>query len=56
MGDRCISCKYAEWDYFEYYGGGRESFIESCKKCHDMDTEDCDDCEDYIEREMDYDR
>lgn len=51
MSDRCFSCKHAEWDYFEYYGTNRKDwFVEGCKKCHDIDTEDCDNCEDYEEK------
>jgi len=56
MSDRCINCKYAEWDYFEYYGTTRKDwFVEGCEKCNDIDT-DTEDCEDYEEREVDYDR
>lgn len=52
--DKCETCKYAEWDYFEYYGTTQKNwFVEDCEKCNDIDTEDC---EDYEEREVDYDR
>ena len=51
--DKCETCKYATTDYEDYYGGGREYFVEGCEKCNDIDTEDC---EDYEEREVDYGR
>lgn len=37
---KCDTCKYALWDYEEYYGTTRrEYFIAGCKK--DMDGTDC---------------
>lgn len=28
----CENCKYADHDYYEYYGGARQWFICGCKK------------------------
>lgn len=28
----CKNCKYAIWDYEEYYGGGKEWFVTDCRK------------------------
>lgn len=55
--DRCIDCKYATHDYFEYYGTTRkEWFVDGCEKGNDVGEDDLEYCEDYEEREVDYDR
>lgn len=33
---KCEDCKYATWDYEEYYGGKRQYFVDGCKK--DLDN------------------
>lgn len=33
----CFDCEYAEFDYFEYFGGYRESFVSGCKLERDPD-------------------
>ena len=45
--DNCFSCIYAEWDYFEAYGGQRRYFVDGCKK--DCDIENSEDCKEYEE-------
>ena len=38
MDSLCETCKYAEWDYEEYFGGGRQYFVCGCKKDpHEID-------------------
>ena len=41
----CEDCIYATYDYFEYYGGAKQYFIDGCKK--ECDIENSDDCEEY---------
>lgn len=46
----CKDCKYAIWDYEEYYGNVRRAFIDGCAK--DLDdpdgfTEECEGYEEY---------
>ena len=46
----CKDCKYAIWDYEEYYGNVRRAFIDGC--ANDLDdpdrfTEECDGYEEY---------
>lgn len=45
----CRDCKHADWDYVEYYGGGRNKycFVSDCKLGND--EEDCDDFEEYLD-------
>ena len=49
----CNDCKYAIWDYEEYYGNVRRAFIDGCRK--GLDDPDADeyeeDCEGYEEYE-----
>ena len=42
----CRSCKYALWDYEEYYGGKRRYFVDDCKWNETTET-----CEQYEEDE-----
>ena len=44
--NRCASCKYALWDYEEYYGGKRRYFVDDCKWGETPET-----CEQYEEDE-----
>lgn len=44
----CENCKYATWDYEEYYGGGRQYFVDGCQK-HGEAEEACDDYEERKE-------
>lgn len=38
----CEECKYAEWDYEEYYGTTKKQwFVCGCKLDNDPDVEDC---------------
>ena len=39
--DKCLGCKYAIFDYEEYYGGYRERIVVGCKKDQDPDGQ-CD--------------
>lgn len=48
MDDLCQVCKWAVWDYEEYYGGARQWFLERCARDHDIDPV-VSDCEDYEE-------
>jgi len=48
MDDLCQDCKWAVWDYEEYYGGARQWFLERCAHDHDIDPV-VTDCEDYAE-------
>ena len=32
MKNLCYYCKYATYDYCEYYGGSREWFVDGCEK------------------------
>ena len=53
MECRCDDCKYAKYDYEEYYGGGKQYFICGCKK--DGDVENSDECPEYVMVEVNYD-
>lgn len=44
---RCCSCKYAENDYEEYYGGYKRYFICGCMK--DEEPDEFNECEEYEE-------
>lgn len=47
---KCDTCKYALWDYEEYYGTNRrEYFIAGCKK--GMDGTDCEEYEESEDKE-----
>lgn len=47
----CEECKYAEWDYEEYYGTTKKQwFVCGCKA--DCDPEDCDEFERREENEQ----
>ena len=46
---RCEDCKYAVWDYEEYYGGAKRWFVDDCKKCNSDDDGECDDFEEVEE-------
>lgn len=44
---KCETCKYSVMAYEAYYGGGRQYFVEDCKKgnppgdgCEDYEAED----------------
>ena len=45
----CEDCKYAIWDYEEYYGGQQQWFVSDCKKDWPFWLKE--DCEDYEEYE-----
>ena len=30
--EQCKECKYAVWDYEDYYGDGRQYFVTDCRK------------------------
>lgn len=42
--DLCQTCKHADWDYDEYFGGYKEWMIVGCKK--DGTCKDCVKCKD----------
>lgn len=45
----CTRCKYAIWDYEEYYGTNlREYFVSDCARGYDPGVDDCGD--EYEER------
>ena len=46
----CTNCKYATWDYEEYYGGGKQYFVCGCNRDADLEA---DECEEYEEGEYD---
>lgn len=37
----CTNCKYATWDYEEYYGGYRQRFVDGCRKDANPDADEC---------------
>ena len=50
--DMCRECRYAAWDYIEYYGGAKQWFLVGCQK--DMapiydEEEEAWECEEYKE-------
>lgn len=46
----CTKCKYAIWDYEEYYGTNkREYFVSDCARGYDPGVDDCGD--EYEERQ-----
>ena len=47
MRSDCERCKYAEFDYEEYYGGYRKYFVCGCRK--DLDYFEDNECEEYSE-------
>ena len=47
MKSDCNRCKYAEFDYEEYYGGYRKYFVCGCLK--DLDYFEDNECEEYAE-------
>lgn len=57
--EMCRQCKYALWDYVEYYGGARQWFLTDCGKGtephYDEDEEawECEGGMDYDGRESD---
>ena len=50
----CEECKYAECDFYEYYGGHRRYFIDGCKKdeepYYDKEQEAVE-CENFVRKE-----
>lgn len=46
----CSTCKYAEFDYEEFSGWGKQWFISGCKK--DNDPADCVEYEEYIDERV----
>ena len=42
----CKNCKYAVWDYEEYYPNARVCFVTDCELGND--EEDCQDFEEYL--------
>ena len=47
----CEDCAHATWDYEEYYNGGREYFVDGCKKDYYKDEDD--DCPHFLWRKDD---
>lgn len=45
--EQCTSCRHAEWDFEEYYGGGRQWFVCGCKK--DEAPEECEAYDYWVE-------
>ena len=45
MGE-CEDCKYAIWDYEQYYPAGKEYFVSGCRLGND--EEDCEDFDEYL--------
>ena len=46
--NRCASCKYALFDYCEYYGTAEKNwFVDDCKKGADVGTDECEEYEEY---------
>lgn len=46
---KCINCANAVWDYEEYYNTTkRQYFVSGCK----LDMDESDDCEEYIDADM----
>lgn len=43
----CRRCRFAEWDYEEYYGGSKEWFVCGCIK--DAESEECEEFEEAKE-------
>lgn len=48
---KCETCKYSVMAYEAYYGGGRQYFVDDCKKGNTPDGG----CEDYEAREAEGD-
>lgn len=49
----CRNCKFADWDYEEYYGGTKQWFVCGCQK--DLDIEDGDTCDGFEEEDEEED-
>lgn len=46
--NRCATCKYAIFDYTEYYGTTVKNwFVEDCRKSEDFTADECDEYEEY---------
>lgn len=45
MAYECSNCKHATLDCAEYYGGGKQWFVDGCKK--DMTAPKSGECEEY---------
>ena len=49
---RCEDCRFAEWDYEEYYNSpDKACFVCGCIKDLDCEEEDGADCEEYEENQ-----
>ena len=59
MDNLCESCRYAEYDYTEYYGGDRQYFVSGCKCKNNPTSGEIDEqdnvtnCSEYVIREED---